>query len=60
MLAEKYDRPDEDKREALRIALPLVLATVFGRTVWAANIQTAGSTSGSGSPSNSTTNRSLL
>jgi hypothetical protein len=39
------------RRETLRIALPLVIATVASRTVWAANRQTQGSTCGSCVPS---------
>jgi hypothetical protein len=46
------DRPDEDKRATLRTALPLVIVTVFGRTVWAKGLQQQGSACGSACPSN--------
>lgn len=44
---------DEDKesRRKLLVLAPVVVATIYGRTVWAATIQTAGSACGSACPS---------
>ena len=43
-----------DRRELVKVVAPIVLATVFSRTVWAKTIQTTGSACGSACTSNST------